>query len=61
MGRRTPTRGPALGAPGLADSVPPTPLGFGGPAPCELSLSLRPGVSATQARPASPPGQEVLQ
>lgn len=38
MGRRTPTRGPALGAPGLADSVPPTPLGFGGPAPCELSL-----------------------
>lgn len=41
MGRRTPTRGPALGAPGLADSVPPTPLGSGGPAPCELSLKAQ--------------------
>lgn len=38
-GGRTPVLGPSLGARRLADSVPPTPLGFGGPAPCELSLT----------------------
>lgn len=38
-GRRTPTPRPSLGVRGLEGSVPPTPLGFGGPAPCEFSLT----------------------
>lgn len=32
-------RAPSLGVRGLAGSVPPTPLGFGGPALCEFSLT----------------------
>lgn len=38
-GGRTPTLVPSLWVLGLADSVPTTPLDFGGPAPCELSLA----------------------
>lgn len=40
-GGRTPTPGPSLRVRGVAGSVPPTPLGSGGPAPCELSLTLQ--------------------
>lgn len=40
QGKRGPQhRAPSLGVRGLAGSVPPTPLGFGGPALCEFSLT----------------------